>query len=195
MSTWRTRSISPAERLDADAGGADAARVRVLAVVRLEHRRDDRLEDLRLVLVVPDVLEDEEVARVGLRAAVEVRARGEELEELHDAPVAEAHALGADLEDEALVLREELLAEARPLQRARAAARRARAPTTSGCTGASVICMTSCSRPFVEQILEVVRVEVVVADAEDEAVVDRRERLVASGTSFEAPKALRQRAA
>ena len=85
--------------------------------MRLEHRRDDRLEDRRLVLVVPDVLQDEEVPGVRLGAPVEVRARGEQLEELHDAAVAERHALGTNLEDEPLVRREELLAEAHPLRK------------------------------------------------------------------------------
>ena len=52
----------------------EAALVRMLAVVRVDDRVDDLLEQLDLVEVVPDVAQDEEVAVVDARAAVEHRA-------------------------------------------------------------------------------------------------------------------------
>src|ERR1019366_401005 len=106
------------ERVEPEAHRADAPRLGVLPKVRVEHRRHDRFEDRRLVFAVPHVFEDEEVARIGLRPPVEIRARREQLEELHDAGVAQRHALCPHLEDEALVLREELLAERRARQEA-----------------------------------------------------------------------------
>src|SRR6185312_3546543 len=95
-----------AEELDVAerrAAGEDLPDPVHLAGERLEDGLHDPLQDRGLVLVVPDVLEDEEVRRVRDVAAVEVRAGGEELEHLDHAAVREAHALGADLEDEALV--------------------------------------------------------------------------------------------
>src|ERR1019366_3163676 len=108
----------PRERVEPEAHGADPPRLGVLAEVRVEDRRHDRFEDRRLVFAVPHVLEDEEIARVGLRPPVEVGAGREQLEQLHDAPVAQGHALGAHLEHHALVLREELLTERRTRQQA-----------------------------------------------------------------------------
>src|SRR5437868_108244 len=77
----------------------------MLAVVFLQRGPDDVLEQRDLVDAVPYVLEDEEVAVVDLRPPVEDRAGREQLQELDHAPVADAHALGADLEDETLVAR------------------------------------------------------------------------------------------
>src|SRR6202046_1319013 len=61
-------------------------------------------------------LRTKKIPRVGLRPSVEIGAGGEELEELHDPPIAQAHPFGANLEDEPLVGREKLLAEAHSLR-------------------------------------------------------------------------------
>src|SRR5580700_1621902 len=101
--------------LDADPGGTHAVRVGMVSEVRLEHRGDDGFEDRRLILVVPDVLQDEKIACVRLAPSVQKRTGREELQELHHTPVGQNDPLGADLEDEPLVSREELLAKAHPL--------------------------------------------------------------------------------
>ena len=91
--------------------GGEAALGRMIAIPAVDDRADDLLEDLGLVEVVPDVLEDEEVAVVGLIAPVDDGAGGEQLEQLDDAPIGDRDALGADLEDEPLVLGQKVFGE------------------------------------------------------------------------------------
>jgi hypothetical protein len=149
----------------------------VLAVERLEHGLHDSLEDRRLILVVPHVLEDEEIARVGGRAAVEVGARREQLEELHDASIDRAHALGADLEDEALVCGQERVAEGHALaERATELGELARGH--DGRLHPLLHLPDLELDAALQQLVEVVRVEVVRVHAQQEAVEDRGERLV-----------------
>ncbi len=119
------------------------------------------------------MLEHEEVAGVGGGAAVEEGAGGEELEHLHHAPVGERDALGADLEHQALVGREEGVGEAHPA---------AEGPAEIGELASRDDGLERRARhlpdlvldPALEELVEVVRVEVVGVHAEEEAVEKSR---------------------
>ena len=103
--------------------GAGRPRLGVLLAVPLEHRGHDVVAERDLIDAVPDVPQHEQIAVVDDRPAVDQRAGGTELEELHHPPVGERHPLGADLEAERLVAGQELLGKLQlpgepPLQRA-----------------------------------------------------------------------------
>ena len=74
VSSSRMRPSSVEQIVEAGLRADEPALVRVLAVVRVDDRVDDLLEELDLVEVVPDVAQDEEVAVVDAGAAVEHRA-------------------------------------------------------------------------------------------------------------------------
>ncbi len=102
---------------------AGRARLGVLLAVPLEHRRHDVVAKRDLIDAVPDVPQHEQIAVVDDRPAVDERAGGAELEQLHHPPIGERHPLRADLEAERLVARQELLGKLQlprqpPLQRA-----------------------------------------------------------------------------
>ena len=110
-------------------------------------------------------------------APVEVGARGEELEHLHDAPIGERDALGADLEDEALVGGEERVAEVHPPAEALAEIGEL-ARGDHGLLRFARHLPDLVLDAALEQLAEVVGVEVVGVHAQEEAVEDRVERLV-----------------
>src|SRR6202042_3332191 len=99
------------------------------------------------------------------------------LEELHDPPIAQAHPFGANLEDETLVGREKLLAEAHSLREGAMEladlARGRERLDQSLPEGLHLV-----RDPALEEILKMVGVEVLAPDPEEEAVEDRGQRLV-----------------
>src|SRR5438105_4671105 len=81
----------------------------MILIELVHHRTDDLLEQLDLIEVIPDVLQDEEVAVVDLVTTVENGAGGKELHQLDDAAIGDRNSLGTNLEDEPLVARQKLL--------------------------------------------------------------------------------------
>src|SRR5262249_6524386 len=89
-----------AERFDPDGARANCASCRMIGIVRIEHRRENRLEDCRLIFVVPDVLEHEKVAGIRLVASIEKRTRRKQLHELDHATIRNGDSFGPNLKDE-----------------------------------------------------------------------------------------------
>src|SRR5262249_32423136 len=166
------------ERIETDAEGADATPLRVLAEEGFEHGLHNAFEDRRLILVVPDMLQHEKVARVGRCSPVEIGTRSEELEQLDEGPVGDRDALGTDLEDEALVARQEGIREVHPLAEVLRQLREL--PSRDDRLERLTRHLPELDGDAaLKELVEVVGIEHVRMHAEQEPVEDGRQRLVA----------------